>query len=397
MRTHLTIARKTLAALFAAGTLVAAAACTATPITSEPAKTPVSDSGGGTSGEDGGTAVTKPFAAAPGQLAIFVKQVRQHRTADKADALEIAMTLANGDGGQAVVLNPTNFRLKVASGLLKVPTLGGVAKYVQGKSSNLTDSLSGGASFGPWTLSFDVDTKVDAPVELLFEVPGVTSGTTTIGDGRKAVAAVVLEACTLCGASCTYLDLDDQNCGACNVRAAGKCSGATLACDSGAATTLCKTSSSLYCADVSKDSRNCGTCGQSAPSGGSCVNGAPACPTGSLNCSSGCTDVRWNNVQCGACGNDCAARKPTATSTAIVYSSTQCGDSSRSPAQVGMCQFRYTVKKTFLGNSCTTLCADVGLSCLGARTQSPVTFPNCDVILDTVAAGSNGIDCICTP
>lgn len=129
MNTRLS-ARRLSAVLVAAA--VATAACSATPTASDPGTKPASTSDGGT--------VPTPVTAAPGQLAIAVNQVRQHRTGTKADALEIAVTLANADGGQAVVLNPGYFKLK--SGLLKMPSMGSKAAWVDGTTPALTDALA---------------------------------------------------------------------------------------------------------------------------------------------------------------------------------------------------------------------------------------------------------------
>ncbi len=279
--------------------VVATAACTATPTSSTETKVPSEPTSPGTN--DAGP-VQQPLVVAPGQLAIQINQVRQRRGA-AADALEIAVTLANGVGGQAVMLNPAYFKLKVKSGLLKMANLGAKAQWVNGTSPALTDALSGGASFGPWSLAFDVDANADAPVELSFEVPSLTTGSTTLGDARKAVANVVLEACTPCGAVCTYLDRDQANCGTCGVKAEGTCSGGTISCTTGAATTLCKSTSEMYCADLKTSERSCGACGVSLPRGGSCNNGVPKCVTvGYSPCSGVCVDLQGDEDNCGVCG-----------------------------------------------------------------------------------------------
>ena len=179
---------------------------------------------------DGGAGGDAP-AAAPGQLALRVHQVRQHRTSGAPDTgLVLAVTLTNGAGGSPVLLTPSSFKLRVSSGLLKTPTVTPSkeeAAWVDGAMPALSDALAGGASFGPWTLVFSsLDASRDVPVELTFAPPSATAGDATVGDARQATASVTLEPCTECapppyGGSgapvCTYLDRDPLHCGSCKI------------------------------------------------------------------------------------------------------------------------------------------------------------------------------------
>ncbi|MDB4946417.1 MAG: hypothetical protein JWP97_5951 [Labilithrix sp.] len=177
---------------------------------------------GGSSGDAG----TRP-PAAPGQLALRIHQVRQHRTDGAADTpLLVTVTLANGEGGAPVLLTRNAFKLRVASGLLKMPTYSVSSAdlaWVDGKMPAEGDSLAGGASFGPWILAFaPLDAAEDAPVELTFELPSV-SGDAAALEVRSATSPVALETCTECASPlsrpsvCTYLDRDPLHCGSCGV------------------------------------------------------------------------------------------------------------------------------------------------------------------------------------
>ncbi|MBU1156642.1 MAG: 4Fe-4S dicluster domain-containing protein, partial [Proteobacteria bacterium] len=111
----------------------------------------------------------------------------------------------------------------------------------------------------------------DQPEELIFEVPGITSGETTVGDGRRAVALVKVEPCTQCGANCTYLQFDAKNCGACGqdgtkaINEYGEkpaiCQEGTFRCDV-STYSLCTRDNRTYCIDVHGSSYfDCGACG----------------------------------------------------------------------------------------------------------------------------------------
>lgn len=254
------------------------------------ASVPLADAGGGNAEESG--------LAAPGQLGLRVEQARQHRAGTKADSeFLVAVTLANGKGGAPVPLTAAFFKLRVKSGLLKTPSVAsGEALWVDGKTPDMTDLLAGGASFGPWILSFSIDASTDVPVELTFEAPSASLGDATVGDARKATAAVTLEKCTECReptgtptqspSVCTYLDRDLLHCGACTVvdgshfgvygGAPGSCSAGVYTCSSG--TTACATDAGradgnayMGCFDLANSVQHCGKC--ETQCNGSCAAG----------------------------------------------------------------------------------------------------------------------------
>lgn len=245
--------------------------------------------------------------AAPGQLALKVHQARQSRDGSKVGALELSVTLANGQGGAAVPLASAYFRLKLKSGLIKMP-VGGQVRWVDGTVPNTSDALADDASYGPWPLRFDVDAAADAPLELSFEMPGIAAAGTTIGDGRKATAAVSLEACTRCGSVCTYTDRDTANCGQCGrstvvTGQSNACKNGNVVCDNADRPSACPIGTAIYCVNLQTDPSNCGACGNGVGIG-SCVGGAPQCSANATLCDSVCTED--NSVyNCGSCSVQC--------------------------------------------------------------------------------------------
>ena len=115
-----------------------------------------------------------------------------------------------------------------------------------------------------------------------------------------------------CGGTCTSLDWDVNNCGACdnvcddygpygtNACVQGQC---VYGCASG--TTLCNGE----CTPVFSDPNNCGACGNVC--GGStpyCHQGACTdCVYGAI-CGGQCTDLMWDSSNCGGCGVVCPAQ-----------------------------------------------------------------------------------------
>ncbi len=100
---------------------------------------------------------------------------------------------------------------------------------------------------------------------------------------------------TLCGAACVGLDTDARHCGACgNVCPrpantsegciAGRCS---FVCQSGFQD--CDRDATNGCeVDTRMSAAHCGACGRACPGGGSCREGACACPTGQRPFGAGC-------------------------------------------------------------------------------------------------------------
>lgn len=252
------------------------------------------------SSADGGSSLDSPLAA-PGQLGLRIEQARQHRANGEPDTeFLLAVTVANGEGGAPVPLAASSFKLHVKSGLLKSPTSTGSSadvRWVDGKTADVTDSLAGGASYGPWTLSFSIDASKDAPIELTFETPGVTLGDATVGELRKVATRVVLEECTECRdypkeadptappVVCTYLDRDPSHCGACTVDGTsvtrlapyvgmqGTCNAGAVVCPGGlAACTTEKNGYSLMgCFNLATEYWHCGKCGRSCEGNEHCV------------------------------------------------------------------------------------------------------------------------------
>lgn len=116
---------------------------------------------------------------------------------------------------------------------------------------------------------------------------------------------------TLCGGTCTSLEIDAANCGACGAACGAyqECDAGACACGPGAADC-----GGGVCADLAASPDHCGACGSacSATEGGArCATRdgitacTDACPGGLAACGGSCVDLisdRWN---CGGCGNAC--------------------------------------------------------------------------------------------
>lgn len=106
---------------------------------------------------------------------------------------------------------------------------------------------------------------------------------------------------TWCNGHCVELSLDIGNCGACgNSCPSGQsCVNGTCGCKAGK--TLCNG----VCSDVNTDTNNCGSCGVTCSAGQYCQYGECLCSSGTTNCNGTCTSTQSDSNNCGACGNQC--------------------------------------------------------------------------------------------
>lgn len=290
------------------------------------------------------------LTAPPGQVALQVLKARQTSGGD----LQISVALANGKGGAAVMLNPVLFQVMTLDGLLTyprgamaagapggnqaesaapaptMPSSDGISRtegplpewLVPGADPDVMTSLAGGYNV-VLRLAFPLGGRKAA--SLIFnEFGAAAAAVAKAGAARTASSAVAIEPCTVCGNTCTYLDLDPNNCGACGTALSRRASsGASVAaCVDGKPScgspreTLCGAPGAYECADLQTDRQNCGACGvrlgdelvfhdqNPAPS---CVAGKPTCAAEGLSVCLDhgyalCADLATDPRNCGSCG-----------------------------------------------------------------------------------------------
>lgn len=312
-------------------------------------------------------AVTAPF----GSMALAVHAARQSKGIAKYGTLELAVSLANGVGNSDLLLNQANYKLRLRSGVVKRPIVHAVG-WVSGSKPSPTDLLAPGASYGPWVLSFDVDASQDPPVQLSFEVPGLAPDAPP---ARVASAPVRFEPCTPCGAICTYLDVDTENCGACGVNVP-RCTDGNPVCATGEQVCTDR------CVNLSRDLNHCGTCGQKVPLGGSCLAGRPTCPgTGGAVCNGVCKDLDVDPDNCGSCGTrvpigaQCVGRVPVCPGARGTSCNGTCEDLATDVDHCDSCdqacpQVERYATRTCVASRCGKAClADATLTSAGTCTQ----------------------------
>lgn len=149
---------------------------------------------------------------------------------------------------------------------------------------------------------------------------GSTSGTSAGGNNIQCATACgpmqtcVNAACSCaaplkaCGQACANTVADGANCGACGMA----CPAATPLCSSSACVATCPTglmqcgTGCVTAASFQTDPLNCGMCGKACGAGLSCVAGACGCAANQTSCGGTCVDVQSNNAHCGGCDKPCA-------------------------------------------------------------------------------------------
>lgn len=172
---------------------------------------------------------------------------------------------------------------------------------------------------------------------------------------------------TCCGSYCADLSKDFRNCGRCGTQCreagadeVGICSGGRCqyACVNGAVRCDGK------CKRLDSDPDNCGSCGRTCGGtkpycrGGVCVE----CPVGSTACGGSCVDLQSNRLNCGACGNACSGTSPYCSAGTCVAC----------PAGATMCNGVCTNVAFDTRNcgACGVVCG-AGQTCSGGVCQSP--------------------------
>lgn len=144
-----------------------------------------------------------------------------------------------------------------------------------------------------------------------------------------------------CGAVCTRLAIDPNNCGGCGITCVagricqgGQCVFATAGTGgtSNTGTGICPPGTMRcgpYCTNVSMDPANCGGCGIACHSGMLCESGVCACPTGTIDCGGTCINLKSDPSNCGNCGTYCSGPTPLCLNGSCVGSCptgrAQCG------------------------------------------------------------------------
>jgi hypothetical protein len=123
-----------------------------------------------------------------------------------------------------------------------------------------------------------------------------------------------------CGSSCSNLQVDQNNCGACGSVCSVTAGPGTAVCAGGNCSRTCSGGLALCgtgCFNLNSDINNCGSCGNVCPhvpnSAATCrsvFGGTPVCTdicfAGFTRCSNTCSTLTNDVNNCGACGNVCA-------------------------------------------------------------------------------------------
>ena len=134
-------------------------------------------------------------------------------------------------------------------------------------------------------------------------VCGACGANLVCGNNQCAPPVCTPTSCTKAGASCGPLA---DGCG--GTLDCGSCNAVDTQCQQNQCVVVCGPGLSPCpngCRDLLHDQSNCGTCGNTCPINGNCVNGACACPNGFILCGNTCTSPLSDSKNCGGCGTIC--------------------------------------------------------------------------------------------
>ncbi|MBI2892502.1 MAG: hypothetical protein HYY06_03055 [Deltaproteobacteria bacterium] len=122
-----------------------------------------------------------------------------------------------------------------------------------------------------------------------------------------------------CGGECTRVEVDDRHCGECGQSCeegtqcvAAGCVGGECEVECGAGSVCCDHvwGGARGCTDLRTDSFNCGACASRCLQGEECVEGSCGCSPWQTDCGGICVDLQSDTVNCGECDNECGPGAP---------------------------------------------------------------------------------------
>jgi hypothetical protein len=116
------------------------------------------------------------------------------------------------------------------------------------------------------------------------------------------------------------------------------------------------------CVRTATDNQHCGACNVTCLGGSACVDGACSCAVGEL-CGNACVNTDVSNSHCGACGNACAAGETCAAGECNCQATRErCGDvcvaTGSNPEHCGSCDVACATDEVCSASECRESCSD---------------------------------------
>jgi hypothetical protein len=223
--------------------------------------------------------------------------------------VQLVCTFNAADAGNVQVIGQTSYCgtwqsvSTVGPGIDAGPTNGSEV-YADGVSQIVVTAAANGAVTSQLAYNWSVASSTGA---------GVTLGATTGNGTEIGTLALTCNPSTQDGGAVIQLTVTDNgDAGAVTCPGALSTTTLVVSCDATLGCTkpftACGTGASTYCANLSTDSNNCGTCGHVLPANTSCVGGVETPNAGYAICGGTVTPIT-TNTNCGACGVACTGNK----------------------------------------------------------------------------------------
>jgi hypothetical protein len=215
------------------------------------------------------------------------------------------------------------------------------------------------------------------------------------------VSGCTASAPSLCGGTCVDTTKDTGNCGTCGNSCSTGVANSQPDCVNSACGFSCDspyTACRGACVDTTSDNNNCGSCGHACTaeagspvcSGSTCLSGCPS-STPAL-CEGTCVDTGTNVSNCGSCGKVCTTGVANAQATCV---SSTCGFACKTSytACNGACVDEQTDTANCGGCGSAFACAAGQICQSGACECSASACPACSALLVACCTSSNECGC----